>query len=164
MERKLYRSRRERMISGVCGGIAEYFDIDPTLVRLITVVLALVSFGTAIIVYLVMSIVVPEEGAGADNQKGSTVAGAPVPPTQQYPPTQTQPPTLPPPAPVPPRPAPPTASSGRRRGGITFGLVLVFLGLALLASQFVPGIDLWRLWPLIIVAIGIRTMFRGGDD
>ena len=37
MEKRLYRSRKERMLFGVCGGVAEYFDVDPTLVRLIVV-------------------------------------------------------------------------------------------------------------------------------
>lgn len=41
MRKRLYRSRRDVMIAGVCGGIAEYFDVDPTIVRLIAVVLIL---------------------------------------------------------------------------------------------------------------------------
>ena len=41
MKKRLYRSRRDVMIAGVCGGIAEYFDVDPTIVRLIAVILVL---------------------------------------------------------------------------------------------------------------------------
>ena len=56
---RLYRSTENRMISGVCGGIAEYFNIDPTLVRL-----ALVAFcadgGSGFIVYLIAAIIIPE--------------------------------------------------------------------------------------------------------
>ncbi len=59
--RKLYRSRKERMIAGVCGGIGEYFGIDPTLIRLIFVVAGLFGGPVAIIAYLIFMIVVPDE-------------------------------------------------------------------------------------------------------
>ncbi len=58
--KRLTRSRSNRMIGGVCGGLAEYFDVDPTLVRLVFAVGALLGFGSLILVYLVMWIVVPE--------------------------------------------------------------------------------------------------------
>lgn len=58
--RKLYRSRDDRMIGGVCGGIAAHFNVDPTLVRLIAVG-AIFLAGSAILAYLVAWIVVPEE-------------------------------------------------------------------------------------------------------
>lgn len=57
--RKLYKSRRNRMIDGVCGGIAEYFNLDPTIVRIFWVVLTLASFGAGIILYLASMIVMP---------------------------------------------------------------------------------------------------------
>jgi len=168
MERKLYRSRRERMISGVCGGIAEYFEVDPTLARLVAVVLTLVSFGGAAIAYIVMTIVVPEEPVGGIEQRGPSVAQTPVPPppgTTSRPVSPQSPPTTPPPPVYPPvAGGQPPPRPRRSRGGITFGIVLVVVGLVLLASQFLPGFEVWRLWPLIIVAIGIRTMFRRDDD
>jgi phage shock protein C len=168
MGRKLYRSRRERMVSGVCGGIAEYFEIDPTLIRLIAVVLAVASFGTAFVVYLVMAIVVPEEPADTAEGSGTAMSTPPGPAAPAPPPAATVAPVAAPPAPPAPPTAPPTPPPGagqpqhhrRGRGGVAFGVILVFLGLALLVSQFVPGIELWRMWPLIIVVIGIRVMFR----
>jgi phage shock protein C len=45
MEKRLYRSRRERILGGVCGGIAEYFGLDPSLVRIVAVLLILVGEG-----------------------------------------------------------------------------------------------------------------------
>lgn len=63
MERtkRLTRSRSNRMIAGVCGGIAEYMDIDPTLARVGYVVLSLMSAGfPGIIVYLVLAAIMPE--------------------------------------------------------------------------------------------------------
>lgn len=59
-KRRLYRSRRDRMIAGVCGGLADYFNMDPTVMRLIFVLLLLLG-GSAILVYLIMWLVVPLE-------------------------------------------------------------------------------------------------------
>jgi phage shock protein C len=59
--RKLYRSRTNRLIFGVCGGLGEFFGIDVTIVRLIFVIGALLGFGSFVLIYLVMFFVVPEE-------------------------------------------------------------------------------------------------------
>ena len=58
--KKLYRSRNDRMITGVCGGLADYLNMDATLVRLLTVVLSLVT-GVGLLAYLVAIFVIPEE-------------------------------------------------------------------------------------------------------
>ncbi len=60
-QRKLYRSRTDRMIAGVCAGLADFFGIDPTIVRLVFAAGALLGFGSFILIYLVIFIVVPEE-------------------------------------------------------------------------------------------------------
>ncbi len=60
MEKRLYRSRSERMIFGVCGGIAQYFNIDPTIIRLIAV-LTLFFGPMSVLIYLVLAIVIPLE-------------------------------------------------------------------------------------------------------
>jgi len=58
--KKLYRSRSNRYIAGVCAGIAEYFDVDPTMVRLLTLLSVLIP-GPQFIVYIIAWIVIPEE-------------------------------------------------------------------------------------------------------
>lgn len=58
MEKRLYRSVRERKIAGVCGGIGEYFGVDPTLIRLAWVLFACVG-GSGLLAYIVCAIVVP---------------------------------------------------------------------------------------------------------
>ena len=63
MKKKLYKSRDNRMVCGVCGGIAEYFGIDPTIVRLIFVFLGLWAF-TGILFYLIAAVVIPYEDYG----------------------------------------------------------------------------------------------------
>lgn len=58
MSRKLYRSNRDRMLCGVCGGIGEYLNVDATLIRLLWALLA--CSGTGIIVYLLAAIIIPQ--------------------------------------------------------------------------------------------------------
>ena len=57
--KRLYRSGRDKMFLGVCGGIGEYFNIDPTLVRLLCVLLGCTSTG--LIIYIVAAIIIPDE-------------------------------------------------------------------------------------------------------
>jgi len=59
--KRLYRSERDKMISGVCGGIGDYFKIDPTLVRLGWVILIFASCGFALLAYIIAAIIVPAE-------------------------------------------------------------------------------------------------------
>jgi len=58
--RKLYRSRTNRKLAGVCGGLAQYFTMDATLIRVLFVVLAVLG-GSGLVIYLAMWILVPEE-------------------------------------------------------------------------------------------------------
>ncbi len=58
--KRLFRSSQDKMICGVCGGIAEYFNIDPTLIRLALVLISCLSFGTMIIAYIVAAIIMPQ--------------------------------------------------------------------------------------------------------
>lgn len=58
--KKLYRSIDERIVGGVCGGIAEYFRIDPVLVRIIFILLVF-GAGTGLLAYIIAWIIVPEE-------------------------------------------------------------------------------------------------------
>ncbi len=59
--RRLYRSASNRMIAGVCAGIGAYATVDPTIVRLMAVLLLFLSGGGTIIAYLIMALVIPEE-------------------------------------------------------------------------------------------------------
>lgn len=67
MKKKLLRSVRDRKLGGVCGGLAEYFDIDPTIVRLAWAFVSLVSVGLGILAYLIAWIIVPENNGGNYN-------------------------------------------------------------------------------------------------
>jgi len=59
---KLYRSKKNRIIAGVCGGIGEYFKVDPTLIRLLWLLISIVSAGVGgAIAYIIAWIIIPEE-------------------------------------------------------------------------------------------------------
>jgi phage shock protein C len=59
--RRLFRSREDRMIAGVCAGLGEYFEVDPTVIRLLAVAGAFLNPPGAVMAYLIMIIVVPQE-------------------------------------------------------------------------------------------------------
>jgi phage shock protein C len=62
MARKLYRSKENKILGGVCGGIAEYLDVDPTLIRLLFVLVLLFSgIGPVLILYLIAWAIIPEK-------------------------------------------------------------------------------------------------------
>ncbi len=60
-QKKLCRSVSNRMVCGVCGGIGSYFNIDPTLVRLIWVIASFVGVGSGLLVYIIAAVIIPEE-------------------------------------------------------------------------------------------------------
>jgi phage shock protein C len=63
--KKLYRSRTDQMIAGVCGGLGKYLGVDPTLIRLAFVLLLLFGVGSGLLVYLAVMLLVPLEPADA---------------------------------------------------------------------------------------------------
>lgn len=58
----LVRSRKDRMLAGVCAGVADYFGIDVTLVRVVVAVVSLVTGGAGVLAYLAAWVIIPEEG------------------------------------------------------------------------------------------------------
>jgi phage shock protein PspC (stress-responsive transcriptional regulator) len=60
VEKRLYRSENERMIAGVCGGLSEYFDIDPVLLRLLWVAFTF-FVGSGVLLYILACIIIPNE-------------------------------------------------------------------------------------------------------
>jgi len=60
MTKRLYKSKRNRVFGGVCGGVGEYFDIDPVVIRILWLI-ALFIFGTGLLAYIICLIVIPEE-------------------------------------------------------------------------------------------------------
>ncbi|QHT67084.1 PspC domain-containing protein [Rhodocytophaga rosea] len=61
MTKKLKRSQTNRKITGVCGGIAEYLNIDATIIRIIFVIATIVGFGSPVLIYLILMFIMPDE-------------------------------------------------------------------------------------------------------
>lgn len=59
-EKRLYRSGREKILGGVCGGIAEYFETDPVLVRILAIIIVFASLSLGLLVYLILWFIIPK--------------------------------------------------------------------------------------------------------
>lgn len=132
MNGKLYRSRTDTMIGGVCGGLARYFNIDSVLVRLFFILL--VWSGMPVLAYIVLWIVMPLEPQTAD-----TVALRPGP--ERFEPTN--------------------AASGQA-GILIGGFLLVVGAIALIQNFFgwLDWLNFGSLWPLLLVFVGIAILWR----
>ena len=151
MNRRLYKSRTDSLLGGVAGGVAEYLDADPSIVRVIWAILAIVTGGIFVVVYIVMWIVVPDAPASAAPVSAAPAAAAPTDsgdagadsagPAAAGPSVTSEP------------------ASPRRRssggGSLVFGLILVGLGAWFLIREYVPQIDTDLLWPIGLVVLGI---------
>jgi len=155
MEKRLYRSKSDRMIWGVCGGLAKYFDMDPTIIRVIAV-LSIFLGSLGIWAYIILAIVVPLENSKAAEPKDtikenveemketaselgrelrSTLAGKEGDSEE--------------------------IAKVRHRRRSTLGIILIVLGILFLLGSF--DLFWWfrwsNLWPLVIVAIGALVIF-----
>jgi phage shock protein C len=138
MNRRLYRSRTESVLGGVAGGVAEYLDVDPAIVRIIWALLAVVTGGIFVVLYIVMWIVIPETpGGGAP----PTTPGAAA--TPRTPPTPGTAWTA------------PSPRRGSTTGPVLFGLILIGLGIYFLVRQYLPAFDADLLWPIGLVVLGV---------
>lgn len=162
MQPRLTRSRTDRMISGVCGGLGHYFGVDPVIVRLIFVVLAITTFLTPVI-YPVLWLIMPEEGTVYP----SSSATMPLPPDARFDPMTGQP--LPPlntaaaAETVPEDAAPRAAAPGGRNR--TLGFLLAGVGAIVLINQVSEALaHLFNLHvgnliiPLLLVGLGIYLL------
>jgi len=145
MTKRLYRSRTNSVIAGVAGGLGEYLDIDPVLIR-IAFVVATFAGGFGIITYIIAWVIMPE-GARSQPQAAPGVEPSPLSSSTEPPPGESTTP-----------PAPGPAEKGR--GGVIGGIVLISLGVLFLADNFFPRFDVIDYWPLIFVAIGAGMLYR----
>lgn len=166
MNDRLYRSRSDRMLAGVAGGLAEMWGADPSLVRILWAVLVILSGGLALLVYIVMAIVVPEgdpspwpppsapptgTDAFVDPLTGAAVVGDASALSGDAPPIAGSGWTTPPPRHVRTRPrAEPNATVPLILGGF-----LVLLGAFFLVREFLPQIDFDWFWPAMLIVLGI---------
>jgi phage shock protein C len=149
LEKRLTRSEKERILGGVCGGLAEYFNLDPTLVRLVFVLLALAG-GAGLLVYIILWIIMPRHPqVEAREVVGENIAdikkrlvelesGVKTAVTGEK------------------------AEEWKRSASFWLGVVLVALGLIFLFSSL-DIMRWWRwavLWPVILILLGVLLVWR----
>jgi phage shock protein PspC (stress-responsive transcriptional regulator) len=154
MPQRLERSTTNKVVAGVCGGIAEYLQVDPTLVRAFFVVTTLITAGLGLLGYIILIVLMPLPGQPAPFVKTagvttSTLEGAAGAAGDQPNSTTTRPPVA--------APADPEAAERRRAAA---GFFLVALGvLFLLGNTGIFRIVRWDLaWPLVIIGIGVLLL------
>jgi phage shock protein PspC (stress-responsive transcriptional regulator) len=155
---RLYRSRDDRILAGVAGGVAETLDADPSIIRIVWALLVFLTGGLALLVYIVMAIVVPERPDGVEVRRPADTTGAP----PAAGPVSEGGWVAPDGSVVPMASAPPTGRRARRRdpaararGGIIAGLLLILLGGFFLVRQFVPSFDAGLWWPVVAIGLGV---------
>jgi len=160
--KRLYRSLTDRKIAGVAGGLAEYFDTDPLLLRLAFVVLALAG-GGGVLLYFILWIVTPEKPVSYEQFKSQPFTStAPGPEPSAQPGQETAQDPFKPNDPFKnPSSDPFKNTTGdpfnvpeKSKGSLVGGLVLITLGSLFLANQLIPNVDFGDLWPILLVVIG----------
>jgi len=151
--KRLYKSRKNKVIDGVCGGIAEYFEVDPVLIRIIFVMVFFFG-GSGLLAYIVGMIIIPKRPYGEEEpylqqDKGAAMENKDVVPAQTH--------------------KEPAVS----KGSLIVGIILVFLG-AMFLMKNLPFFH-WNFWwwfdryfwkfliPGAIIVIGIVLIFKSKD-
>jgi phage shock protein C len=158
MEKKLYRSRSDRMVWGVCGGLAKYFGIDPTIIRIIFVLLIFLN-GIGILAYIILAIVVPLEESKStttsetvkenieEMKTTATELGRELRTTFEKKEEKEE--------------KEKSEAGGHRPARYLLGAVLIIVGAVLLLANF--DFFWWfrwgYLWPVIVIAIGLLIIF-----
>lgn len=140
MARRIYRSDTERVIGGVCGGIGEYFNVDPTWVRVLFV-LSIFAKGLGLLAYLIAWIVIPRrrETAGSEPVQGDSSGAEAV-------------------------SAVSGAGTAKRGSGFLPGVILVALGGIFLMDRAFYWFDFDYVWPLVIIGIGAALIYRSAGN
>lgn len=151
MNKTLYRSNRDKMISGICGGLAEYFDMDPTIIRILWVVFTFATNGAGIVAYIVGMFIIPKkpyefQSNGGNERsddmnnnhnndyqdnneyhdKGSYGQGEP----------------------------------DNKSSSKLVGIILIMIGAFFLFREFFVWVDFSYIWPFVIMAVGVLIIFK----
>ncbi len=155
MAHTLVRSREDRMLGGVCGGLGRYFDVDPNLVRLVFVVLAVVP-GIGIPIYVILWLILPEEGEPTDRPLADRVRDGTDDIVQRAQKVHDD--------------VRATARAPNRAAIVALGVLLIALGIVFLLRNlgitWLHWFALGTLWPVLLILIGTAFLWRwlrGGE-
>jgi phage shock protein PspC (stress-responsive transcriptional regulator) len=164
--KRLYRSRTDSVIAGVSGGLAKYLSIDPIIVRVMFVVLAIFG-GGGVLIYIIAWIAVPLEPFETYFNSSSYSRAAPPDPAtsgatgseftstektnSEFDNTILNPEEE--------MRRKHTERNERNEGSLIGGIILITLGILFLAGQFIPSINFGDLWPVLLIVVGILIIF-----
>lgn len=134
----LYRSKNDSMIGGVAGGIGKSINLDPTLIRILFILLVLVG-GGGVLLYIILWIVLPLDDQLSNNINTNNMEENKAQESGQGPDFTQQNPKF----------------KRKDDGSLIAGLILISLGVIFLVIRYVPRIDFGDLWPVILIVIGI---------
>lgn len=140
MDKRLYRSRENRIIGGVCGGLADYFNMDPVIIRLICVLLFFAK-AIGVLAYIVCMIIIPEAPMEYRNEEFSGDVNHDS--TQWY--TQNK----------------AKSEKDYERNRTIFGLVLIGLGAFIFARKLFVWFDYVNFGGILLVLVGLYIIFKG---
>ncbi|MEB0261166.1 MULTISPECIES: PspC domain-containing protein [unclassified Mucilaginibacter] len=158
MEKKLYRDEHRKVVSGVCAGLAEYFGIDVSIVRVIFV-LGIFLKGFVVLPYFILWAVLPKRPFNYNEPFRPGVTPGYNPNYQQAYGDVKVDYTVPNP-PFPGQPFQPVKKASNV--GVMFGVILIALGTIFLLDQIdiIPDFDFEKLWPVVLVAVGATLIFN----
>lgn len=143
MERKLLKSKHNKVLFGVCGGVGEYFEIDPVIIRILWVLISL-AYGFGIFAYIIAAIVIPErkydQWGGYNTQGGGEGTG----PIKDNSSEWKEP-----------------AKFDPEKSRLVIGVGLIVLGVLFFAKTLFHWFHISYFWPVIFVAIGILIIYKG---
>lgn len=126
MDKRLHKSTKDKVISGVCGGLGEYFGVDSSIIRIIWAIAAF-AYGTGILLYFIAALILPEqdyERPEGDQKSDNMLSGD---------------------------------------NSKFIGIILIISGLLFLIKQFTPFLDSKYVWPVMLIAVGLFVIVRGGN-
>lgn len=145
---ELRRSRTNKVFSGVCGGLGEYFDIDPIIFRIVFV-LAAFAYGFSVVLYIILIIAIPQGEFNIDED--ASPKGGPrrkSGPRKRFDPSDLDP------------EAREEFYERRKKKHVWLGGLLIAIGVVWGVSYFFPNVRFWDLWPLALIAAGLLVLFK----
>jgi len=140
MSKQLYRSQENKIIGGVCGGLAEYFNIDPVIVRLVCVLLFFAK-AIGIVAYIICMIIIPEAPYGYSSKEEAY--------NQNYSSEYTHYDSSP--------------KNNDERNKTILGLALIGLGVYVFAKKFFHWFDFVNFGGIILILVGLYIVFSGKE-
>ncbi len=152
MEKKLYKSSTNKIVDGVCGGLGEYFNVDPVIVRIVFVILIFWG-GVGIVLYIIGMLIIPESPEAKKEKemaeklkKDATEIGKKANAAAQQ------------------IAAEANKKFGNKNGAQVFGLILIGLGLFFMLQTVFPWIDFGNFWWLILIGLGVMLLLTARKE